>query len=73
MDPQSAFFLDQKHWMPEGIGIETDITVMDDPAKMRGGKDPQLDAAIHHLMSEFKRFPPNPTAPTKAVRHRGNG
>jgi tricorn protease len=58
--PQSAFFVDQKRWMPEGIGIEPDITVMDDPALMRDGKDPQLDAAINYLLGELRKHPNTP-------------
>jgi tricorn protease len=53
--------------MPEGIGISPDIEVMDDPAKMRNGEDPQLDAAIRHLLKELPKardFYPKP--PSKA-------
>jgi tricorn protease len=65
--PQAAFFVDSKNWMPEGIGISPDIEVMDDPAKMRNGEDPQLDAAIRHLLKELPKardFYPKP--PSKA-------
>lgn len=53
--PQSAFFVDAKHWMPEGIGVAPDIEVMDDPALMKGGKDPQLEAAIKLLLKELAK------------------
>jgi tricorn protease len=71
--PQSAFFIDEKNWMPEGIGIEPDITVMDDPALMRHGEDPQLEAAVRHLLSELKsRGEPTPIPPPVGKRSDGS-
>jgi C-terminal processing protease CtpA/Prc len=39
----------------EGQGVAPDIEVIDDPARMVGGRDPQLDAAIDALMGATKR------------------
>ena len=37
--------------------MDPDIEVVDDPALMVGGKDPQLEAAIEHMLDELKRNP----------------
>ena len=41
----------------EGHGVDPDIEVVDDPALMAGGADPQLDAAIAYLLEELQRRP----------------
>lgn len=38
-------------------GAVPDILVENDPAAMMTGEDPQLDAAIHHLMDQLKNYP----------------
>jgi len=40
--------------------VEPDIEVIDDPSLMADGKDPQLDAAIEHMLEEIKRNPYRP-------------
>ncbi|MFH1748835.1 MAG: S41 family peptidase [Planctomycetota bacterium] len=44
-------------WGIEGHGVDPDITVIDDPALMTAGGDPQLDTAIKHMLEEIKRHP----------------
>jgi len=46
----------------EGHGVDPDLEVVDDPALMVDGGDPQLDAAIQHMLDEIKR---NPYVPAK--------
>ena len=46
----------------EGHGVDPDIEVIDDPALMVDGGDPQLDAAIKHMLDELER---NPYVPAK--------
>ena len=46
----------------EGHGVDPDIEVIDDPALMVDGGDPQLDAAIAHMLEEIKE---NPYVPAK--------
>lgn len=41
----------------EGHGVDPDIEVIDDPALMVDGGDPQLDAAIKHMLDELERNP----------------
>ena len=44
-------------WGVEGHGVDPDIEVIDDPALMVDGGDPQLDAAIKHILAELERNP----------------
>jgi tricorn protease len=52
--PTFGFFEKDGTWGIEGHGVEPDIEVFDDPSKMVGGQDPQLDAAIDHMLDELK-------------------
>jgi tricorn protease-like protein/C-terminal processing protease CtpA/Prc len=55
--PTFAFYETDGTWGIEGHGVDPDIEVLDDPALMVHGGDPQLDAAISHIMDELKRHP----------------
>ena len=46
----------------EGHGVDPDIEVVDDPALMVDGGDPQLNAAIKHMLDEIEK---NPYVPAK--------
>jgi tricorn protease len=50
--PTFAFYEADGTWGVEGHGVDPDIEVIDDPALMVNGGDPQLDAAIKHLLGE---------------------
>jgi tricorn protease len=56
-------------WGVEGHGVDPDIQVVDDPALMTDGGDPQLDAAIKLMVDEVANHPfvkPNrPAAPDR--------
>jgi tricorn protease len=45
-------------WFPEGIGVEPDIEVMDDPTELANGRDPQLQAALDAVLAELEKNPP---------------
>jgi tricorn protease len=45
-------------WIIEGKGVEPDIPVVDDPALMVDGGDPQLERAIEEVMQALERNPP---------------
>jgi len=45
-------------WIIEGHGVDPDIRVVDDPAKMAEGDDPQLDRSIEEVMRLLKEKPP---------------
>ncbi|HWL94201.1 MAG TPA: S41 family peptidase [Phycisphaerae bacterium] len=60
--PTFGFYEKDGSWGVEGHGVDPDIEVLDDPGKMTGGKDPQLDAAIALMLDEIEK---NPYAPAK--------
>ncbi len=53
-----------------------DIEVIDDPATMQDGKDPQLEAAVAHMFEELKtnayQKPTRPAGPNR-TRMGSNG
>ncbi len=57
-------------WGIEGHGVDPDIEVIDDPALMVDGGDPQLDAAIAQVMSEIEAGaftpPSRPASPNRS-------
>jgi tricorn protease len=55
--PTFAFYEMDGTWGVEGHGVDPDIEVIDDPALMVNGGDPQLDAAIEHMLDELMRRP----------------
>ena len=55
--PTFAFYEPDGTWGVEGHGVDPDIEVVDDPSLMVDGSDPQLDAAIEHMLSEILRSP----------------
>lgn len=67
--PTFAFYEKDGTWGVEGHGVDPDIEVIDDPAKMQDDHDPQLEAAIAHLLSEIERAPytkpPRPAYPDR--------
>ncbi|MEJ2701104.1 MAG: S41 family peptidase [Sedimentisphaerales bacterium] len=46
----------------EGHGVDPDIEVVDDPALMVDGGDPQLDAAVEYMLDQIEK---NPYVPAK--------
>ena len=52
--PIVGFYDEPGKWAVEGHGVEPDIQVIDDPAQMFNGTDPQLDAAIELMLKEIK-------------------
>jgi len=67
--PCFAFYELDGTWGVEGYGVAPDIEVMDDPALMVGGGDPQLEAAVSHLLKEIAVFefhrPRRPAGPDR--------
>ncbi|MEM9825424.1 MAG: S41 family peptidase [Planctomycetota bacterium] len=67
--PTFAYYENDGTWGIEGYGVAPDIDVIDDPAKMINGGDPQLRAGVDHLLEEIKRRPyrkpPRPAYPDR--------
>jgi len=68
--PSFAFVDLDGTWGIEGHGVDPDIEVVDDPALMQNGKDPQLDAGIAQMLDELQRKafapPPKPEYPDRS-------
>jgi len=69
--PTFGYYEKDGSWGIEGHGVDPDILIVDDPAKMPQGLDdvdgvpamggdPQLDAAIDHIRTELERNPYRP-------------
>ncbi|MDX1502183.1 MAG: PDZ domain-containing protein [Thermoanaerobaculia bacterium] len=71
--PTFAFYEKDGTWGIEGHGVDPDIEVIDDPARMVGGRDPQLDAAIAHMLEELERNPYLPPTPPAFPDRSGMG
>ncbi|HZZ64500.1 MAG TPA: PDZ domain-containing protein, partial [Candidatus Baltobacteraceae bacterium] len=57
-------------WEVEGQGIPPDIEVWQDPAQVRAGRDPQLEAAVSTAMRMLREHPlPHFTAPPYPNHH----
>jgi tricorn protease-like protein/C-terminal processing protease CtpA/Prc len=55
--PTFGFYEKDGTWGIEGHGVDPDLEVIDDPALMCNGEDPQLEAAIAHILGEIERHP----------------
>ena len=68
--PSFAYYDKDGTWGIEGHGVDPDIEVIDDPALMVDGGDPQLDAAIELMLSEIERngytHPNRPAYPNRS-------
>jgi tricorn protease len=68
--PAFAYFDKDGTWGVEGYGVAPDLEVMDDPALMVDGGDPQLDYAVDHMLQEIKtngyKAPKRPAYPDRS-------
>ena len=55
--PTFAYYEKDGTWGIEGHGVDPDIDVVDDPAKLAEGIDPQLEVAIELMLNELKSNP----------------
>ncbi len=66
----SRFDLDAKEWIMEGVGVEPDIVVDNDPAREFAGVDDQLNRAIDEIKKALAanpvKIPTPPPYPDKA-------
>ena len=56
--PTFRMFLPDGKWFPEGHGVDPDIKVVDDPAQLAKGIDPQLEKGIEVEMKLLREHPP---------------
>lgn len=69
--PTFGIYSKEGQWVVEGYGVDPDIEVMDDPALLAQGRDPQLDRAIQEVEAALKKNPPMAT-PKPAYPNRAN-
>jgi tricorn protease len=67
--PEFGFASADGRWIIEGVGVEPDIDVENDPKSVIGGQDPQLERAVDELMKKVReqprRLPDRPASPVK--------
>lgn len=56
--PTFGIYSTKGEWIIEGHGVDPDIAVVDDPALMAKGHDPQLERAIDEVMKALKKNAP---------------
>lgn len=66
--PTFGFYETDGTWGVEGHGVDPDIMILDDPAQMQDGNDPQLDTAIELMINEVKNYPKPPKRPAAPDR-----
>lgn len=71
--PDFGFYKTNGTWGVEGHGVDPDIQVIDDPAKMQNGGDPQLDTAIDTMLKAVHDHPYTPPKRPKSPERRGMG
>jgi tricorn protease len=71
--PTFGFYETDGTWGVEGHGIDPDIEVIDDPAKMKDGGDPQLEKAVEVLLKELETNAYKPVPEPKGPNRRGMG
>jgi len=65
----ASYSADESKWIIEGVGVEPDIEIENDPSREYEGIDDQLNKAIEVILDELKTYkeqPAIPTAPDKS-------
>jgi tricorn protease-like protein/C-terminal processing protease CtpA/Prc len=71
--PTFGFYKKDGTWGIEGHGVDPDIKVIDDPALLAAGVDPQIDAAIAQLKKELAANPYTPPTRPASPDRKGMG
>ena len=64
----ASYSADESEWIIEGVGVDPDIVVDNDPAQEYKGIDAQLDRAIEEILldlDEYQQVPAIPEPPDK--------
>jgi len=59
----ASYSADESKWIIEGVGVEPDILIDNDPAREYEGIDDQLNKAIEVILDELKQYKAKPTVP----------
>ncbi|MEO6740207.1 MAG: PDZ domain-containing protein [Chthoniobacteraceae bacterium] len=69
--PTFAIYDTNGKWIIEGTGVKPDIEVLDDPAAIAKGTDPQLERGIKEIVDQLAKNPPHrPAKPGYTDRSR---
>ena len=71
--PRFAYYEKDGTWGIEGHGVDPDIEVLDDPAILVKGIDPQIDKAIEVLLEQAKASPYAPPKRPAGPNRKGMG
>ncbi len=71
--PTFGFYETDGTWGIEGHGVDPDIRVVDDPALMVDGGDPQLEKAIEVMLDSIRNNPYSPPKAPKSPDRSGMG
>ncbi len=52
--PTFSIYDTNGEWVIEGHGVDPDIAVVDDPAQLAKGVDPQLERAIEEVLGDLR-------------------
>ncbi len=70
--PTFGIYNTQGEWIIEGYGVDPDIEVIADPARLAKGEDPELDRGVAELLKELAANPPKvpkkPAYPNRSGR-----
>ncbi|HEY5062297.1 MAG TPA: PDZ domain-containing protein [Gemmatimonadaceae bacterium] len=66
--PSFAIFSKEGQWIIESHGVDPDIDVVDDPAQLAKGVDPQLERAIQEALTRVEKNPKRAPAPAYPKR-----
>lgn len=56
--PDARLYDNAGHWFWEGVGVEPDIEVWDDPNLLIKGRDPQLERVVEEVIKLLEENPP---------------
>jgi len=60
----ASYSSDESKWIIEGVGVEPDIEIDNDPSREYQGIDDQLKKAIEVILDELKNYKEQPAIPT---------
>jgi len=67
--PGARLFYNSGKWFDEGVGVQPDFAVWDDPNMLMNGRDPQMEKVVDEVMKLVKTKP-KMTTPTPAMEDR---
>jgi tricorn protease len=64
----ASYSADESRWIIEGVGVEPDIEIDNDPSREYAGIDDQLNKAIEVVLDELKNYKPQPEIPAPPIK-----